>query len=620
MGTGYKRNDTTNNIADGNIISSADLDGEFNSVEAAFNDTTGHDHGGGVDNGAPITKVGPVQDVVISASAVTPKTDNTVDIGSATFEFKDLYIDGTANIDSLVADTADINGGTIDNATIATSDITVGTSKTLNVSAGTLTLADNQISGDKVEGGTIAAITITTLASTTGNITNVNATTVDATTVQVNNIKAKDGTDAATINDSTGVVTVAQAPVMTALTASQAVFTTSGKALVSNAITGTGNVVMSTSPTLVTPALGTPSSVTLTNATGLPVATGISGLGTGIATFLATPSSANLASAVTNETGSGALVFATSPTLVTPALGTPSSVTLTNATGLPTAGLVDNAVTNGKLRDSAALSVIGRSANSSGDPADIAAGTDHQVLRRSGTSVGFGAVALNQSAAITGTLPVGNGGTGITSFGTGIATFLGTPSSSNLAAAVTDETGTGALVFANSPALISPTLDAASATLIIFDAGTVSDPSITTTGDTDTGIFFPAADEIAFAAGGAEVMRIDSSKLNVDGQISGKYTDVGTNTAAQSLATNHVSSVTISANTTLTTTVPPAGTQAIVIIVSSGATSRTVTFGTGFASTGTLATGGTADRRFVVSFVSDGTRLLECSRTTAITV
>lgn len=99
--------------------------------------------------------------------------------------------------------------------------------------------------------------------------------------------------------------------------------------------TGTGNVVLSSSPTLVTPALGTPSSATLTNATGLPIATGVSGLGTGVATFLATPSSANLRSALTDETGTGSAVFATSPTLVTPVLGTPTSATLTNATGLP---------------------------------------------------------------------------------------------------------------------------------------------------------------------------------------------------------------------------------------------------------------------------------------------
>ena len=81
------------------------------------------------------------------------------------------------------------------------------------------------------------------------------------------------------------------------------------------------NTVLFTSPTLTTPILGTPQSGTLTNCTGLPVSTGISGLGTGVATFLATPSSANLRTAVTDETGTGALVFANTPTLVTPVLG-----------------------------------------------------------------------------------------------------------------------------------------------------------------------------------------------------------------------------------------------------------------------------------------------------------
>lgn len=79
--------------------------------------------------------------------------------------------------------------------------------------------------------------------------------------------------------------------------------------------TGSGTVVaLATSPTLVTPVLGTPTSGTLTNCTGLPISTGVSGLGSNVATFLATPSSANLASAVTDETGSGALVFGTNPT------------------------------------------------------------------------------------------------------------------------------------------------------------------------------------------------------------------------------------------------------------------------------------------------------------------
>ena len=79
--------------------------------------------------------------------------------------------------------------------------------------------------------------------------------------------------------------------------------------------------VLLTNATLTTPILGTPQSGTLTNCTGLPVSTGISGLGAGVATFLATPSSANLRSAVTDETGTGALVFANTPTLVTPVLG-----------------------------------------------------------------------------------------------------------------------------------------------------------------------------------------------------------------------------------------------------------------------------------------------------------
>ena len=129
--TGYVRTDTANNIADGNIINAVDFDNEFDAIQSAFNNSTGHTHDGTSANGAPITKVGPTQDVVVSATAVTPKTDNTVDLGSSLLEFKDLWIDGTANIDSLVADTVTISAGTIDNTSIGATTASTGRFTTL---------------------------------------------------------------------------------------------------------------------------------------------------------------------------------------------------------------------------------------------------------------------------------------------------------------------------------------------------------------------------------------------------------------------------------------------------------------------------------------------------------
>jgi hypothetical protein len=114
--------------------------------------------------------------------------------------------------------------------------------------------------------------------------------------------------------------------------------------------TGSGNVVLSTSPTLVTPILGTPISGNLATCVGLPIATGVSGLGANVATFLATPSSANLAAALTDETGTGSAVFSTGPTFdningSVQALGGPGAVNLTTYTTAFTSTAAGNALT-----------------------------------------------------------------------------------------------------------------------------------------------------------------------------------------------------------------------------------------------------------------------------------
>jgi len=98
---GYTRQDTANNIANGNVIDADDLDSEFNAVEDAFQASSGHNHDGTAGEGAPITKVGPSQDIIVGTTTVLPKANNIIDLGSSAAQYKDGYFDGTVYSDTV---------------------------------------------------------------------------------------------------------------------------------------------------------------------------------------------------------------------------------------------------------------------------------------------------------------------------------------------------------------------------------------------------------------------------------------------------------------------------------------------------------------------------------------
>jgi hypothetical protein len=148
--------------------------------------------------------------------------------------------------------------------------------------------------------------------------------------------------------------------------------------------TGSGSLVLSNSPTLVTPVLGTPSSVTLTNGTGLPISTGVSGLGAGVAAFLANPSSVNLIGAITDETGSGALVFANTPTLITPNIGAASGTSLSLTGNLSASAGTFSSTLSAGASTLASLTVNG--AASVGGTLGVTGATTLSTLTASGNS------------------------------------------------------------------------------------------------------------------------------------------------------------------------------------------------------------------------------------------
>ena len=142
MGTGYVRTDTANNISNGNVIDADDLDNEFNGVEAAFNSGSGHTHDGTSSEGAPITVVGPVQDIVVTTTVMRPKTTNVLSLGSDAVRYKDIFLEGNADVDG----TINVEGAaTLQDTLAVTSNATIGGNLTVT---GDATIAGNLTFGD----------------------------------------------------------------------------------------------------------------------------------------------------------------------------------------------------------------------------------------------------------------------------------------------------------------------------------------------------------------------------------------------------------------------------------------------------------------------------------------
>lgn len=351
----------------------------------------------GVGNGT-VTSVGITGDngVTVSSSPVTTNGNIGVTLGAITplsvvsaGSVTGSNLSGTNTGDQTITLTSDVTGtGTGSFATtIATGAVTSG--KILN---GTILNVDVNasaaIDATKINTGVVtntefnyldnvtSAIQtqLNTLSLANGTVTSIAITGDNGITIG-GSPQTTNGTITTTLDNITPLTVVSSGKIngttlnSSTLIASRAVVSSASKDFASantttvqvnylSSATGTtgtssSSLVFSASPTLVTPDLGTPSAAILTNATGYPIAN-LAGAGTGVLTFLATPTTANFAAAVTGETGTGKVVFSNGATLVTPALGAATYTTLSGGAvtdSALTAGRVTFAGTAGLLSD-----------------------------------------------------------------------------------------------------------------------------------------------------------------------------------------------------------------------------------------------------------------------------
>ena len=332
-----------------------------------------------------------------------------------------------------------------------------------------LTLASTPLAGTEVLPIVQGGVTVKVSAA---NVTAGRAVSASSLTLSTALAVTSGGTGQTTYTDGQLLIgnTTGNTLTKATLTAGSGVTITNGSGSVTIAATGSGTVTS-------VGGTGTVSGLTLT---GTVTTSGNLTLG---GTLSVTPSdfasqTANTFLAAPNGAPGAptfrAMLAADVPTLNQNTTGTSANVTGTVAvanggTGqtsytdgqLLIGNTTGNTLTKTTLTAGSGITITNGAGSITIDATSGGGGTVTSVALSGGTTgltVSGSPITTSGTITLAGTLAVANGGTGITSFGTGVATFLGTPSSANLAAAVTDETGTGALVFATSPALVTPVL------------------------------------------------------------------------------------------------------------------------------------------------------------------
>jgi hypothetical protein len=417
-----------------------------------------------------------------------PATDNTYDLGRVGHEWRDLYIDGTANIDSLIADTADINAGTIDNTTIGATTPQNGSFVNLSVT-GTTSFDGSQGTSGQVLTSAGTGNTPTWTTPTTGTVTSVTGTAPV--------VSSGGNTPAISLAANYGDT---QNP-YASKTANFVLAAPNGSA---GAPTFRA-IVAADIPTLNQNTTGTASNVTGTVA----IANG----GTGATTAAA-------ARTALGATTVGGNMF----TLVNPSAVTFPRFNADNTVSALDAATFRTAIGAGTSSTTGTVTSVGGTGTVNGI---TLTGT---VTSSGNLTLGGTLSGVSLATQVTGTLPIANGGTGETTRQAAIDALAGAVTSGQYLRGNGTDVVMSAIQAADVPTLNQNTTGSA-ATLTtarnlwgqsfngsadisapLYPAlGSVSLPAYSASGDTNTGMYFPAADTIAFTEGGVESMRIDSS-------------------------------------------------------------------------------------------------------------